>query len=558
MGKFVIECPECGRYNEASTSLFAKRKIKCFCGYTINIKSDKVKSKECQHCGNMIIYDQSLGEKALCPVCKNPINTLLDKSQKVEISCPTCNCLLTVNKDDTICSCPLCDTQIDINSQLQKEKIRSSGEPVLIKFEGGSDNVVWKYPIEDFNYGSTLIVHEGQEAIFLKNGVALEAFGPGKYVLNTNKIISENFKNTDGLVANKEFHTEVYFVNMTVHMGIKWGTDSKVRLFDPASGLHIELGACGQFNIQVVDSNKFLSKVVGTVKEYAQNELSTDGLDRSNMMGKFKALIMNRVKSNLARTIREQQINVLEIDEYLETISTDLGKRINLTLEEYGLYMPNFFITTIMTPDDDPNYRRLKTQFAERTLKVREEHIRKDEAEAAQARKILEAQTEAQLKILEAQGDGEALRIRAQAEAEEMRLKGYTYQQETSRQLGMEAIKNSGNGNIINDLTRIGIGVDSLKDVTNAMSNIGSTSIFNGNTWNCDCGQQNITGNFCGKCGSRKPTNNLWDCICGQKGNTGNFCNNCGSKKSEQSGWTCSCGFHNEVGNFCSNCGRRK
>ena len=106
--------------------------------------------------------------------------------------------------------------------------------------------------------------------------------------------------------------------------------------------------------------------------------------------------------------------------------------------------MPEFFITSVMTPDDDPNYKRLKQQFAERTLNVRQEEIRKAEAEAAQQRKLVEAQTEAQLKMVGAQGDAEALKIKAQAEAEaykaqafaeaeEMRAKGYTYQQETAR-----------------------------------------------------------------------------------------------------------------------------
>ena len=28
------------------------------------------------------------------------------------------------------------------------------------------------------------------------------------------------------------------------------GTDRKVRLFDPASGMHIEIGASGEFNIR--------------------------------------------------------------------------------------------------------------------------------------------------------------------------------------------------------------------------------------------------------------------------------------------------------------------
>ena len=38
---------------------------------------------------------------------------------------------------------------------------------------------------------------------------------------------------------------------MATQMGVKWGTDSKVRLFDPTSGLHVELGASGEFNIRV-------------------------------------------------------------------------------------------------------------------------------------------------------------------------------------------------------------------------------------------------------------------------------------------------------------------
>ena len=51
---------------------------------------------------------------------------------------------------------------------------------------------------------------------------------------------------------------------MTTQMGVKWGTDSKVRLFDPGSGMHVELGASGEFSIRVTNSRKFLVKVVGT------------------------------------------------------------------------------------------------------------------------------------------------------------------------------------------------------------------------------------------------------------------------------------------------------
>ena len=69
MGKFVIECPRCGKFAEASTGFFAKRKITCSCGYTIDVKTDKMSSRVCPHSGNTVIFDQSKGSAARCPVC---------------------------------------------------------------------------------------------------------------------------------------------------------------------------------------------------------------------------------------------------------------------------------------------------------------------------------------------------------------------------------------------------------------------------------------------------------------------------------------------------------
>jgi membrane protease subunit (stomatin/prohibitin family) len=436
MGKFVIECPSCGKYTEASTFLFAKKKLDCTCGYTIDIRADKMSSKQCAHCGNQVIFDQAKGEKAICPVCHEPINTRDSMHNLIEFSCPSCSCRLSADRNADTYTCPLCDTEIDVQAQFEKEKIRNKGLASVIKYEGGNDVFVWKHPIEDFNLGSQLIVHESQEAIFFQDGKALDLFGAGRYTLATQNLplLEEIYK----LPTNDDtiFHSEVYFINMTTQMGIKWGTDSKVRLFDPASGLHIEIGACGNFNLRVGNSRKLLVKLVGTEAEFSQSQVvGEEGYKINSMVGKFKALIMNKVKSNLARTIKELNINILEIDAYLDMLSDKMKDILNEVLEDYGLVMPEFYITTIVTPDDDANFQRLKQQFADKTLKIREEEIRKAEAEAAQGRKIVQAQTEAQLKMVGAQGEAEALKMKAmaeaeaykmqaQAEAEEMRMKG--------------------------------------------------------------------------------------------------------------------------------------
>ena len=68
MAKFAIACPKCGKYAEGKTGFFARKKIECSCGNIIDVRTDKLASRECPHCGNNVVFDQSKGEKAKCPV----------------------------------------------------------------------------------------------------------------------------------------------------------------------------------------------------------------------------------------------------------------------------------------------------------------------------------------------------------------------------------------------------------------------------------------------------------------------------------------------------------
>lgn len=58
----------------------------------------------------------------------------------------------------------------------------------VIKDEGNNDTFVYKHECEDFNTDSQLIVHESQEAIFFRDGKAMDRFGAGKYTLNTESL----------------------------------------------------------------------------------------------------------------------------------------------------------------------------------------------------------------------------------------------------------------------------------------------------------------------------------------------------------------------------------
>ena len=573
MAKFVIECPQCGNSVEASNFIFAKKKIPCSCGHVIDVKTEKLSSKLCPHCGNTVVYDQSKGEKAKCPVCHELINTNASRAVLTEFTCPTCSCRLSADKNASLYDCPLCGTSINVQERIAKERVKNEGIVSVVKYEGGDNVLVWKHPVEDFNMGSQLIVHESQEAIFFRDGKALDLFGAGRYTLSTQNLPGLEHLYKLPTNTTEYFHSEVYFINVSTVMGVKWGTDSKIRIFDPASGIHVELGASGEFNIRVEDSRKLLVKVVGTTGGLTASDViqQTGGVDVKSMSGKFRALIMNKVKSNLARSIRENAISILEIDEHMDVLSSHLLEEINSSIREYGLVLTEFYITNIVTPDDDPNYKRMRQQHADRYLKTTEQYILRDEAIAAGEVATVKATTSANVKKIEAEASAAAYRMQAAAEADEMKMKGYSYQQETARQVGVGAVTSEhslGNTNALGDIAGLGISLGVMKEVIgmtkDAVSPVETPMTADSvpdsppsDSWSCPkCGKTGITAKFCGECGTPKPVS--WTCPkCGATGITAKFCGECGTPKPVS--WTCSkCGATGITAKFCGECGTPK
>lgn len=352
----------------------------------------------------------------------------------------------------------------------------------IIKYEGDNSTFIWKHPSEDFNNLTQLIVHESQEAIFFLNGQALDLFGPGRYTLETQNIpkIGKFLNRATG--GETPFHCEVYFINKTVQMALKWGTDSKVRYIDPESGLPLELGASGSMNLMVDDSRKLLVKLVGTMQGIAW-DADTLGFTKS-LQSCFRPLISMAVKSNLTAAIKARSFDIFEIDEHLSELSDVLHEKIRPGFEEYGLTIPQFYLTTVVLPEDDPNFRRLRDlhtiSLQSRTIRA-EAQIRAEKAKAeadvtaAQRQIELERQTTqtevakraAERRFIEAQAEAMAAKAAGIAEAEVMQAKGYNQkdvlqadvQKAFAQGLGQMGANAGGGGSAMSDILGLGIGL---------------------------------------------------------------------------------------------------
>ena len=383
----------------------------------------------------------------------------------------------------------------------------------VIKYEGDNSTFIWKHPCEDFNTTTQLIVHESQEAIFFMNGQALDLFGPGRYTLETQNIpLLKKFTNipTDGKTP---FHCEVYFINKTEQMAIKWGTDSRVQYIEPTYRFPLSIGASGEMSLSVSDSRKLLINLVGTERVLERNQLTNF----------FRAFLMTKVKTYIAQEMRSSAINIFEIDEQLESFSAAIKAKLDDDFLDYGVNLKRFFVTVIVKPDGDPQYEKFK-----------ELHFR-------QYADIAEAKLRQQTDVIYAQTEAQKVVIDSQAQATKRAQEGYTYQQERGFDVAQDVARNEAVG----QFTNMGVGLGTMAGVGGAVGGVVGGAINGAFAGINNSVPSQPATLFCDQCGAELTPGAA-------------FCDNCGAPQSSPD--ICSkCGFKFiKPGKFCPKCGAKR
>lgn len=387
----------------------------------------------------------------------------------------------------------------------------------IIKYEGDNSTFIWKHPCEDFNSLTQLIVHESQEAIFFMNGQALDLFGAGRYTLETQNIpkIGKFLNRATG--DQTPFHCEVYFINKTEQMAIKWGTDSKVQYVEPTYGFPLSIGASGEMSLRAEDSRKLLIKLVGTENYLSQQKLTSF----------FRAFLMTRVKTYIAQEMKGSAINIFEIDEHLTDFSEKLHSLLIPDFADYGVSLERFFVTNVVKPDGDRQYEKFKELHFRQYADIAEAKLR-------QQTDIIYAQTEAQKTIIE-----------SQAIATKRAQEGYTYQQERGFDVAQDAAKNEGAGQFSN----MGIGLGMMAGVGGTVGNMvggAVTNAFAGMNAQPESPQIQPQKAFCENCGAELTPGVA-------------FCDECGTPVPKDERKCANCGYEFErPGKFCPKCGAKR
>lgn len=220
----------------------------------------------------------------------------------------------------------------------------------VIKYEGDNTKLIWKYPGEDFNTHSKLIVNETQEAILFYNGQALDKYPPGQYVLHTGNIpllrkITEI--PTDGV---SPFHCTVYYISKIEQMSLNWGVGDVIYNDPVHNNYPFKIKANGVMNLSVTDSRRLLLKLVGTGTQ----------LETSQLADYFRGPITTYIKTYLPRTLKEKNTPIYEVEGELSELSEMMRERITTEMEDYGVTLEKFWINNIVKPEDDEVYKKLR------------------------------------------------------------------------------------------------------------------------------------------------------------------------------------------------------
>lgn len=374
----------------------------------------------------------------------------------------------------------------------------------VIKCEMSNNVLVERSTVENFNTLSQLVVNESQEALFYKDGQALDLFGPGRYSLTTDnlpfikKIVGAFFG------GQTVFTCQVYFINKVSVLDLMWGTDSAIVVEDPKYHIIVNVRGNGSTGIRVVDSRRFVTGVVGQLPEF-----TVESVRRA-----IKGNMMMHIKETISKSITEQGVSILEITNKLSELSAAVQDKINVFLADFGLEAVHFNINGIYA----------------------------DEKDLSKLREVKERVLEADAMI-----DIEANKIRkiSDAKAYMRETEGFTYQEQRQFDvLQTAAENNSVVGGMIGASMGLGMGMGFADQSRSMAGNVAPQT------------QTTAQGmRACSNCQAQIPAQSKFCPECGNTVPQGKACTKCGSMLAPGAKFCPECGTPVPTASFCANCG---
>ena len=199
-----------------------------------------------------------------------------------------------------------------------------------------ADEIVHRFPetgIGDYRIGSQVIIREAQNAVFFRDGNALDVFGPGRHTIATANIpflidfIGKAFN------ERTPFPAEVYFVSMKEFANRKWGTPQPIIVRNPGMGLGVALlQGFGTYSFQISDPQQFVTQIVGTQGAYRTAEIEE----------RLRTMLLSKLQDILGETAAKN--SVPEMIGLTEELGAGVRAKSQDDFAAIGMILKSFYI----------------------------------------------------------------------------------------------------------------------------------------------------------------------------------------------------------------------
>ena len=220
----------------------------------------------------------------------------------------------------------------------------------VIKCQMNDTELCAKYPFDNLRLGTQLVVYPSQVASFVKGGQIFDVFETGTYTLKTSNIPLLNKVINLPFGGNSPFKAEVWFINLTSKLDMKWGTLTPIQLEDPKYKIILPVRAYGQYGLKVFNPELFLKTLIGNVPSFSAEKVDSY----------FKGKLLSYLNVSIANKMVMDNISILEINTHLLNMSEYCNTEINKHFNAFGLELQEFSIISINVPQDDPSVIKLK------------------------------------------------------------------------------------------------------------------------------------------------------------------------------------------------------
>lgn len=247
----------------------------------------------------------------------------------------------------------------------------------LDELEATNNDLFIRKSCSDLDKNAQVIVEETHCAILIKDGEMVDTLLSGKY-----PIFDKHDKSVD--------RVDVIYMSKTAKLKAFWGTINKLNLRDYETGLPIEVGANGEYEVQIKDPRKFYIELVGADKNFNLDKL------KERLQGK----ILSEIEPLIAKTIKEEKLSYQDLAEKKGDIAKKLLPSLSKMMErEYGLSLYSFIIAKIFIPQE--YIQRIQDEIQARKLEEKMEKSAKEYAQELERLSDKQWERELLLKKLE-------------------------------------------------------------------------------------------------------------------------------------------------------------